>query len=154
MPADYIPGADAAFDTWQTQFATYLNANLAALGLAPADPDVAALNAACGDWQAKYPAHIAAQNAAANARQAKDESRAGYETVVRRLVGRLQKSPAVDDGGRAALGITVPDREPTPVGPPTADLDECASLGTDTHSPYLAQFDGADADKTAHFIGR
>jgi hypothetical protein len=34
MP-DYIPATDAGFDAWQNQFLTYLNANLAALGLAP-----------------------------------------------------------------------------------------------------------------------
>jgi hypothetical protein len=163
---------------------------------------VTALNSARADWQARYPAHVAAQSAAATARQAKDASRAGYETVVRRLAGRLQKSAAVDDGERAALGITVPDREPTPVGPPKTrpvleadtsqrlrvvvsffdqddagrrakppgvsgceiyvkvggppptELGECAYLATDTRSPYLAEFDGADAGQTAHFVGR
>jgi hypothetical protein len=110
MPADYIPGADAAFDTWQNQFATYLNANLAALGLTAIDGDVDALNGARTDWQAKYPAHVAAQNAAATARQAKDASRAGYETVVRRLVGRLQKSAAVDDSERPCDAVG-PGRE-------------------------------------------
>lgn len=117
MP-DYIPRTDAGFDTWQTQFATYLNANLGALGLPPGDADVAAVNAARTDWQAKYPAHIASQNAARAAREAKDESRATYERAIRRLVARLQTSPSVDDTERRALGITVPDTEPTPVGPP------------------------------------
>jgi len=117
----YIPDPDAQFDTWQTQYATYLNANLAALGLpvVPPDPDVTALNVARTDWQTKYPAHIAAQDAAQAARQAKDASRAAYEEVIRRLTQRLQTSSAVDDAERAALGITVPDREPTPVGAPT-----------------------------------
>ncbi len=32
---------------------------------------------------------------------------------------RLQAGPNVDDGERAAMGITVPDRVPTPAGPPT-----------------------------------
>jgi hypothetical protein len=83
--AGYIPDRDDQFDTWQTQFAAYLNANLAALGLVPADPDVTALNTARTDWQTKYPAHIAAQNAAQSARQAKDASRAAYEVILRRL---------------------------------------------------------------------
>jgi hypothetical protein len=200
--ADYIPGTDAAFDTWQTQFATYLNANLAALGLIALDPDVTALNTARTDWQAKYPAHIAAQNAARTAAEAKDASRSAYKTVIRRLAQRLQTSSAVDDSERAALGITVRDTEPTPIGPPTSrpvleadtsqrlriqlefydegavgtkakpagvrgceiwvkvgdpppvDLDDCRFLATDTGTPYLASFSGADAGKTAHFIGR
>lgn len=200
--ADYIPRDDAGFDTWQTQFATYLNANLAALGLTPLDPDVTALNTARTDWQTKYPAHIAAQNAARTAREAKQTSRSAYEEVIRRLTQRLQASDQVDDSERQALGITVRDTEPTPVGPPTtrpvleadtsqrlrilvsffdegasgqtakpagvrgceiwvkigdpppADLDDCQYLATDTATPYLAQFTGADAGKTAHFIGR
>ncbi len=35
MAADYIPGADGAFDAWQTNFITYASANAAALGLDP-----------------------------------------------------------------------------------------------------------------------
>jgi hypothetical protein len=202
MPIDYIPPADAEFDTWQARFATYLIANLAALGLPPGDPDVAALTAARTDWESKYPAHIAAREAANSAREAKQESRQAYTTVIRRLVRRLQASPAVDDTERAALGITIPDREPTPVSPPETrpilqadtsqrlritisfrdegmvertgkppgvmgcelyvkiggdpprDLDECTYLATDTASPYVAVFEGEDAGKTAHFIGR
>jgi threonine/homoserine/homoserine lactone efflux protein len=35
--ADYIPGPDASFQTWQSNFVTYANASLAALGLTAAD---------------------------------------------------------------------------------------------------------------------
>lgn len=35
--ADYIPGPDASFQAWQSNFVTYANANLAALGLVAAD---------------------------------------------------------------------------------------------------------------------
>ncbi len=35
MAADYIPGADGAFDAWQSNFVTYATANVAALGLDP-----------------------------------------------------------------------------------------------------------------------
>ncbi|MCL4283921.1 MAG: hypothetical protein KJZ62_02355 [Fimbriimonadaceae bacterium] len=198
----YIPDPDDQFDTWQTQYATYLNANLVALGLTGLDVDVVALNAQRTDWQTKYPAHVAAQAAAQTARQAKDASRAAYEVIVRRLTGRLQSSASVDDSERAALGITVPDRIPTPVGapttrpvlqadtsqrlritinfadegtptnrakpagvngceiwvklggPPPTDLSECHYLATDTRTPYVAVFDGSEANQTAHFIGR
>jgi hypothetical protein len=80
--ADYIPPDDAGFDTWRTQSATYRNANLAAPGLLPGAPDVTTLNLARTDWQAKYPAHIAAQNAARTARETKYASCAAYEVVV------------------------------------------------------------------------
>ncbi|NOG38426.1 MAG: hypothetical protein HND43_03405, partial [Armatimonadetes bacterium] len=59
MP-DYLPQSDAAFDAWQANFVTYVNANLANLGLpAPpaTDPDVTAMNAAQTDWNTDYPAH-------------------------------------------------------------------------------------------------
>jgi len=34
--ADYIPGGDAEFDAWLTNFVTYASGNLAALGLVSA----------------------------------------------------------------------------------------------------------------------
>jgi hypothetical protein len=45
MP-DSIPRNDAGSDTWQTNFKTYVNANLAALGLSamPLDTDVAVMH--------------------------------------------------------------------------------------------------------------
>ncbi len=50
--------------------------------------------------------------------EAKDHARAALQADIRPLVRRLQASPNVDDGARAAMGITVPDRVPTPAGPP------------------------------------
>ena len=114
--ADYIPGGDAAFDTWQTNFVTYVNANLANLGLVAAD--VVSLNAAAATWTADYPALTAAQAAAQAARQTKDAARVGLEGAVRPLVRQLQASPDVDDAERAAMGLTVPDADAAPIGPP------------------------------------
>ncbi len=205
MP-DFIPRDDAGFDTYVGNFATYLNANLANLGLpappAPPDADVTALNTARTDWTTKYAAHVAAQAAAEAASIAKVASRGSLEAIVRRLARRLQASSAVDDAERANLGITVRDVVPTPVtapttkpvltadtsqrlrvtigfadegtptskakpagvlgcelfvklgGPPPTDLSECQFLALDTKTPYTATFDGADANQTAHFIGR
>ena len=116
MP-DYIPGGDAPFDAWQLNFVTYVNANLANLGLVAGD--VVNLNATATTWTADYPAHTAAQAAAQGARQAKDGARDGLEGAVRPLVRQLQASPEVDNAERAAMGITVPDDEGSPQGPPT-----------------------------------
>jgi len=115
MP-DYLPAADAQFDTWQVNFVTYVNAHLLDLGLDAAD--VVDLNATAATWTTEYPAHTAAQAAAEAARQAKDGARSGFEGAIRPLVRRLQASPDVDDAERAAMGITVPDRETTPQVPP------------------------------------
>ena len=113
--ADYIPGPDSQFASWQQNFVTYASANAAALGLDPL-VDIPPLTTAQTAWATDYPAHIAAQQAAAAATQTKNASRDTYESVVRPLVRRLQADAAVDDAEKAALGITVPDSEPTPTG--------------------------------------
>lgn len=115
--ADYIPGPDASFQAWQSNFVTYANANLAALGLTAAD--MTPITAAQTPWVNGFTAHIAAVNAAKAAKQTKDEARAAYVAVIRPLVRRLQASPQVSDAERAALGITVRDNQPSPIGPPT-----------------------------------
>jgi hypothetical protein len=116
MAGDYIPAGDAQFHAWQNNFVVYVNGHLAELGLVAGD--VVDLNATAATWTTDYPAHTAAQSAAQAARQAKDGARDGLEGTIRPLVRRLQASPDVDDSERAAMGITVPDREGTPEGPP------------------------------------
>ena len=39
-------------------------------------------------------------------------------------------------------------------GAPPVDVKECLPLGTDTASPYLAEYEGSDAGKTVHYLGR
>ena len=201
MAADYIPGPDGDFNAWQANFVTYASANAAALGLDPL-VDIPPLTAAQTTWTTDYAANTAAQAAAQAARQAKEAARGSLEGVIRPLVGVLQASADVDDTERAALGITVPDTKPTPVGPPTSrpvvtvdtsqrlqhtiafqdeltptsrakpdgvrgaqvwvkigdpapvDPSELTFLATDTRSPYVASFDGADANKVAHYMLR
>lgn len=119
MANDYIPGPDGDFHAWQNNFVTYVNGHLADLGLIAGD--VADVNTAQATWTTDYPAHTAAQTAARSARQSKDDARGGLEGAIRPLVRRLQASPDVDDGERAAMGITVPDKEASPLGgPPTS----------------------------------
>ena len=201
MAADYIPGADGAFDAWQSNFVTYATANAAALGLDPL-VDIPPLTAAQTTWTTDYGANTAAQAAAQAARQAKGAARDSLVGVIRPLVGVLQASADVDDTERKALGITVPDTTPTPVGPPTTrplvtvdtsqrlqhtiafqdeltptskakpegvrgaqiwvkigdpppvDPNELTFLATDTRTPYVANFDGADGNKVAHYMLR
>jgi len=117
MP-DYLPAGDTQFSAWLENFVTYASAHLADLGLVLGD--LAPVTSAQTTWNTAHPANVAAQAAAEAARQAKDAARFGVEAAVRPLVRRLQASPAVDNSERAALGITVPDTEPTPVGPPTS----------------------------------
>ena len=114
--ADYIPGPDASFQAWQSNFVTYANANLAALGLTAAD--MTPITAAQTPWVNGFTAHIAAVNAAKAAKQTKDEARAAYVAAIRPLVRRLQASAVVSDAEKASLGITVA-QTPGPIGPPT-----------------------------------
>ena len=113
MAGDYIPHPDGEFDAWQKNFVTYATANAVALGLDPL-VDIPPVTAAQGTWGTDFVANTTAQAAAKSAREAKDKARGDFEKVIRPLVGRLQASSAVKDAERAALGITVPDRVPTP----------------------------------------
>jgi hypothetical protein len=114
---DYIPSPDADFANWQDNFVSYANAHLAGLGIIAGD--MTPVTAAQTVWKAAYAAHLAAIVTASSAKAAKDDSRSGYEGAIRPLVRRLQASAAVDDGEKAALGITVPGANPNPDGPPT-----------------------------------
>ncbi len=114
--ADYIPSSDAEFNGWLGNFVTYASANEVALGLTLGD--VTPIATAQTTWAGSLAAHVTAQQTAKSATQQKNTDRASVVTLVRALVGQLQASAAVDDTERAALGITVPDSEPTPTGPP------------------------------------
>ena len=137
MSADFIPGADAAFDTWQANFMSVVGANPTAYGLVASD--LVPASALQLTWAAAYPAHITAQAAAQAARQTKDAARTGYEPLIRGLAKRIQAQPPaiVTDAERAAAGLTVPDSNPTPVGPPTtaptATIDTAQRLQHTVH---------------------
>lgn len=114
--ADYLPGPDADYQAWVSNFVTYANANLAALGLVAADMTPVTTNQTL--FNTNFAGHIAAKAAAQAAKQNKDESRSGLTAAIRPLVRRLQASSVVSDAEKAALGITVA-QEPGPIGPPT-----------------------------------
>ena len=199
MP-DYISGDDPGFDAFQSAFRAYVNANAVALGLAPGDPDQAAINSEGTAWDTEYPAHLAAQVAATGAKATKDNRRGTYTTALRRLAMRFQESAAVDDAELAAMGLTIRDLVPSPIpdpttrpvgkantaqrleigltwtdeatptskakpfgvvgcnifmklgGPPPTDLSQCEFIGFATRTPFTEQFDGTQANQTAHFI--
>ena len=116
MP-DYVPRPDPDFDSWQDNFMTVVAAAPGDYGLVAADLTVPTALAAA--WTTAYPAHTAAQAAAQSARQDKDNARGAFEASVRTLVRKIQATPTVNSGAKAAAGITVPDTTPTPSGPPT-----------------------------------
>lgn len=60
--ADYLPGPDADYQAWVSNFVTYANANLASLGLTAADLTPVTTNQTL--FNTGFAAHIAAKNAA------------------------------------------------------------------------------------------
>lgn len=127
MKTDFVPTSDDDFDNWQRQFASYIAANLAALGLSAGDPDVAALAAATSGWEVKLPAHRLKAAEARAATRDKVDSRAEVTSVARRLARRLQVAPDVGDDERASMGLTRRDtkatRPPAPTSIPLLTLD-------------------------------
>jgi hypothetical protein len=114
MP-DYIPREDAQFDEWFRNFSANISAIATPLGVTPAL--ITAVTTAYANWQLSYTAHQTAHNAAQAAAEIKDESRASAKEAVRPVAGMLQKNPGLTDAQRETLGITVPDKNPTPTSP-------------------------------------
>ena len=117
MPG-YVPAPDPAFNNWQATLLAFITANRAALGVSTGD--LTALTAGQTAWTAAYGTHQATQAQALSDRQAKDDSRADYVTLIRATVGQMQKNPAVTDTQRQAMSLTVPDTTRTPAAVPAS----------------------------------
>ena len=116
MPYTYfIPGSDEAFDDWFAIYQAYVAANFAALGLTPAEAlDVQTLKI---NWSLGYSNVLTIKNTYQAAVEAKDERRALAEEGIRRITKKIQARPETTDAQREGLGVTVPDRIPTPLDP-------------------------------------
>jgi hypothetical protein len=114
MP-DFIPRPDDAFDDWFQKYQFYVAANFAALGLTPAEAlEVQTLKI---NWSLGYSAHLVAHDAARAAAETKDEKRETAEEGIRKITKKIQARPETTDAQREGLGVTVPDRIPTPLDP-------------------------------------
>jgi len=113
MSVNYIPAADAQFDEWMANFAAYVNAHGAALGLSPAE--VTSVQTANTNWHAAFAAHLQAQAAARGKRESKDGSRDDTENTVRHIVKKVQANSGTTDEDRKNLRISVADEKRTPV---------------------------------------
>ena len=116
MATAYIPRQDGAFDGWQANFVGYVAANWGDLGLS--SDVVTTLTAAGDDWAKQFGGHVAARAAATAAKTKKNASRAEFDKLLREVTRRIQAYSGATDAHRAALGITVRDAVPTPVGAP------------------------------------
>lgn len=117
MP-DYIPDEDDVFDTYlRDQFAPYLAANFAALGLVAGDNT--ALQAASQAWGYAWIAKTNADAAAHGANEDKNLKRQLAEAQIRLVANKVQANPAVTALQKEGLGITVRKTSRTPAPVPT-----------------------------------
>ena len=109
MPTNYIPRPDSDFAAFADHYYEAVEKWWDANGLAPSD--LTQLKQALDTWDAFFPAHVKAQNAAEGARQSKDAARRELERQVRPIANFIQTYPTTTDADRASIGITV--RQPT-----------------------------------------
>ena len=115
MTRNYIPADDPGKLAWLKNFDAWLQAHGAAHGIdAETLAEMAARTAGFGaSLQAQRLAHAAARAAT----QEKNGMRASALTLGRACAQHLQSALSMTDEERAAAGLTVPDRKPTPTEP-------------------------------------
>jgi hypothetical protein len=118
MRLRFIPRADGQFDAWQTNFVAYAAKNGAALGLDA--EEIAKLESFQSQWDAHYAASEQQQALASAAVADKTNTRAEFEARLRSTAREIQSRATTTDAERGALGITIPDRVPTPIPAPTS----------------------------------
>jgi hypothetical protein len=119
MPSkDFIPAADAAFNTWQYQLADAIGDHATAWGI-PATA-VTQLQNQRGNWDGAY-SWVTNPATKTKARiLAKNEARKEYVAFLRALLKQyITYNPAVSDEDRVNMGLPIHDTKPTPVPPPS-----------------------------------
>ena len=132
MPDDYLPSAGAEFQLWLANFVTVAGANVAALGLLPAD--ITALSGAQATFSGNLGQMKAMQASAKSAVANKDTSRKTVNNQVRSIVRRIQSNPAVTVALKNQLVIN-PRNKPkthTPPAQPTSLLASPDSSGVNS----------------------
>jgi hypothetical protein len=109
---DYLPGAYAALVTWLNNFQGYTQSNLSRFNIS--EDQLSVVSTAAGAFLA---ADVKAglPNAGKVDHLDRKEKADAVRTVVRNFVNEfLRFNSAVTDEDRVSLGLTVPDRKPTP----------------------------------------
>lgn len=121
---DYIPPTNSGFLAWLANFSALLTASPGTYGLAPADAVIVdAQNTAYSDafTLADDPATRTSVTIAD-----RDAARASALAIVRPYAVQISQNPAVTNGDKVAIGVTVRSNTPTPipapVTPPTVAL--------------------------------
>lgn len=136
MPTKYIPRPDAAFAAFASAYYAAVKVWWSDHGLS--DSDLDPLKDALQVWEAAFPEHITARNAAEAARQAKDAAREALEAAIRPVSNFIQTFPSTTDADRAMIGITI--RAPgggSPPAPASRPLVIVEPAGRFTHELRL-----------------
>ena len=118
MSEQRIPRADGGFAAYADHYYVAVKQFYFVQGLDPGG--LIDLKKALDAWNAAYPKHVAAQNAAEAARQTKDAAKRALEGQIRPVTAFVQGFPRTTGADRAAIGITIKDTGGTPVPPPTS----------------------------------
>ncbi|XVJ60055.1 MAG: hypothetical protein HEQ23_11925 [Tepidisphaera sp.] len=114
----YMPRPDGDFAAWANHYYDAVEKWWSVNGFD--ESELKPLKDALALWAAAYPAHVAAQQRAEGARQAKDAARAALEKQVRPVTNFVQGYPKTTNADRAEMGITVRDTSPTPAPAPSS----------------------------------
>jgi hypothetical protein len=117
MENTYIPAKDQDFAQWALNFSTLITANFVAYGLTTGQQSAYATLRS--DFITKLATATNPSTRTKPTVAAKNASRALLEASSRSLGNIIQGNPAVTNAQRQDLGLTVRDRNPTPIGPPT-----------------------------------
>lgn len=113
----FLPSRDGPLLNWSSNFNLLVGVNFAQYGLNQQQAT---------DYDALHQSYLSAFQAATHpptrtppSIQAKNMAKKALVTSARELVGIIQKHPGTTNEMRAALNVTIPDDEPTPIAPPT-----------------------------------
>ncbi len=115
--ANYLPTRESELVIWLNNFGSLITADAPGYGLtaeqatayeAQKDAFVGVYQTA-NDPMTRSPGNI----------EVKNTQKTALIALTRQLVKQIQGSPVIDNDKRRALGITVPDTEPTPIAPPS-----------------------------------
>lgn len=117
MPlASYIPNKDSDFQSWLLNFSTLITAIPAIYGLTA--PDAVLIAAEESAFSAALLAATDPSTRGPVTVAAKDAARASAEAVVRPYAVAISQNPAVTNGDKVAVGVTVRSVTPTPIPAP------------------------------------
>lgn len=130
MPSRYIPRPDGDFSAFSNHYYQAVKTWWDAQGLDTTD--LKPLEEALAAWNARFPAHVAAQNAAEAARQSKDAARVSLEAEIRPVTNFVQTYFKTTDADRANIGIALRrlggPPSPVPATRPLVYVDDKARL--------------------------